>query len=484
MKRETKRKLSTLWDIATGEQELGDVVKAYLKETYEVYSSPLDSLDDELRFQHLLNLGGSGCGKSTFFRMLLKNDIKRAKKGQCTVIHIDPVNANDEIIMHAGVERYSNAILIDVSDMDSLPCLDIFETSSVRDPRLRTANLIGVFTAVCAGLVDQALTTQMKTLFSYCAQVAVRSDYMGLRELLVLLSNPLRYLDIIGVDPDSNLYAFFRDEVDGNGSKGRLPMRETASSLRSRIHAVLGDPIIERIFCSGKPTMNLIKEINKGSMIFVSTRKGHLTSDGARMLGNYILTLTHRAMQERVDMPVHLMKPTFLYYDEVQNAMTAGHNEILCEMLDEDRKYKLSVNIATTRFGQFASAMGDAALSCTETKLCGKMSSRGAGQIAVELFGNAREGIEKIAELGNYRFYCRIKSLHDSAVMVVSDKHATRKLGRKNRKALELFRKRMTFKYGQGAMERRDLNEDIEQVAQEVVNNKINSKPLADIGAL
>lgn len=474
MKPQTKK---LLWELVTRQTTPEELVKDWATDKVCNLRNPLKQLTDELRYQHLIMVGGSGCGKSTWFQQFMVDDIKRAKKAKCTVIHIDPVQANDLIIKHAGVERYKNAILIDVADVDSLPCLDVFETSSVRDERLRTSNLIGVFTAVCAGLVDATLTSPMKTLFSYCAQIAVRMETPGLRDLLEMLTDPMKVLARCEFGPGDQVYEFFLNEVVGApGFKGRLSMRDTASALRSRVHACLADPIIERLFCTGKPTLNLIEAINKGSMIFVATRKGDLTMDGARLLGNYILTITHRAMQERVAMDPADMMPTFLYYDEVQNAMTGGSNEILAEMLDEDRKYKLSVNMATTRFGLINPSMGDAILSCTETKIIGKMSMKGAASIAIDLFGANNNGIEKLTELGNYEFYCRVKTLNNSAVYIKTTKDPIKKLGRENRKAIEVFRERMSIKYGQQRIERELLAKEAETATIESADDApINS---------
>lgn len=472
----------TVWSLIKQDVSPDQLAIDYVREKWNAKTCPVTRMKDELRFQHLLLVGGSGCGKSTFFQEFLTKDLPRAKKGKCSVIHIDPVIANDEIIKYAGVERYKNAILIDVSDPDSLPCLDLFETSSTRDERLRTSNLIGVFTSVCAGLVEQALTPQMKTLFSYCAQVAVRMDHPGLRDVLSLLTKPIDVLDHYGFEPSDAVYQFFQEEVVGTG-KGRTPMRETATSIRARVHGVLCDPIVERIFCAGKPTLSLIKAINDGSMIFVATRKGHLTTDGSRLLGNYILTLTHRAMQERVDVEPEHMMPTFLYYDEVHNAFSGGYNQILAEMLDEDRKYKLSVNIATTRFGHINTDMGDAILSCTETKIAGKMAPKGAGALALEMFGVDGGGVAKLTELGNYKFFCRIKSLTDRAVKIGTRPDPIRTMGKKNPNAMKNFRERMKLKYGSARLTAQNAVVEEDAPAEEVKPVE-RTDPLQPIGAL
>ena len=227
-------------------------------------------------------------------------------------------------------------------------------------------------------------------------------------------------------------------------------MRETAASLKSRVHGVLCDPIVKRLFCTGKPTLSLTQAINEGSSIFVATRKGILTTEGAQLLGNYILTLTHRAMQERVSMDPDDMMPTFLYYDEVQNAFSGGYNEILAEMLDEDRKYKLSCNLATTRFGHINTDMADAIMSCTETKIVGKMEGRGIGMVATGLFGSNGDGVNKISKLGNYKFYCRIKSKHETAILVKTKKDPIETFGKSDPRAMQNFRERMSMKFGAG----------------------------------
>lgn len=474
-----------LWDMIKKDKAPEELLKEYWDENYGASRFKFNKVKDELRFQHTFYVGGSGCGKSTFMQGFLVEELKRVKQGKASLIFIDPVQANDFILKHAGLENFKNAILIDMADPDSLPCLDIFETTPVEDERLRVANLTGVFSNVCEGLLDQKMTEHMKTLFKYSARVIVRMERPDLRKFLQLLLDPMAVMEALDFGPGDTEYDFFRDEVVGNG-KGRTPMKETATGLRTRIHGVLSDPLIERLFCAGEPTLSIGQAINDGSAIFVATRKGRLSAEGARLLGNYILTLVHRTMQQRVEVDPDQMMPTFLYYDEVQNAFNGGYNEVLCDMLDEDRKYKLSVNIATTRFGHINTDMCDAILSCCETKIVGKMSQRGAGMIAVELFGRDPEGVTKLTGIPNYQFYCRVKSEHETAFKVKCGKDPITKMGKPNPRAMKKFRERMTLKYGAGRIaveqevKERTLPPEISSPAQK---NPVND-PLKLVGAV
>lgn len=478
------------WDVYRGNVTLEDDITDFIKEKAGNVICPIATRTSELKYQGLLAVGAAGCGKSTYFQKLIKDNIIEAKKGKCTMISIDPVQANDVIIEYAGVERYSNAILIDPSDPDSLPCLDIFETSQIRDPRLQAANMIGVFKDVCAGLVETDLTSQMKTLFAYCAKVAVVMENCGLRDLLQLLTQPIETLESLGFAPDHPVREFFQEEVVGTG-RGRVPMADTARSLRARVHNVLADPIIERLFCHAAPTLSIGKAINTGSMIFVCTRKGDLSQDGARLLGNYFLTMIHRTMQERVNTRKEDMMETNLYYDEVQNALNGnpGSNDALAAMLDENRKYKLAVHVATTRMGHFNVAMGDALVSGCETKLVGKMSSRGAGTLVADMFPGTPGAINDMLKLPNYKFYCRVRTKHEQAIKVSTAPDPIRKLGKKNPNAMKVFRQRMNLKYGQGFLDMKEIREGkagntVETMAQSPVPAASDAGGLGDVGAL
>lgn len=443
----------TGWDLYRGETTLDGIVRDWAGEKFDNITSPTKRVPDEVRFQHLLATGRSGCGKSSYLYGLMAKDIPLALDGKRTLIVVDPVNGIDKIVTETGIANAPNVFLIDPADPDSLPRLSLFESGQQRHGLLATSHMINTFKSVCAGLIDQGLTAQMMTFFGYCARVLMHVENPTLHDLMELLLDPIVYMDNIGIDPADPVYQFFVEDVVGARGNGRPAFAETVKHVRNRVHGFLNDPIIERLLINKKPTLQLSKVVEKGSILLIATRKSDLGADGARLIGKFVKSIINRVVQERIHADITKCVPIFYYEDEFQNSLTDGNDPQLGTMLDENRKFKLSINLATTRFGHIKTDLGDAIMTCTATKVCGTMVSRGAAQIAGELGRTVTE----LGELPNYRLYIKSGSDMKQAVEVRSKKDPFKKLATDDPNAMRKLRASMTARFGTGYVKSRTL---------------------------
>ena len=345
--------------------------------------NPVCRVPLSVRFEHLFLVGRSGCGKSSFFHELMCRDLEHCGRRSRSLIYIDPVDGIDRFVCSTGISRWRNVFLIDPSCPESLPRLNMFETGLRRDDLLATAHMSNTFFSVCSGIIGQGLTPLMKTLLGYCSRVMVLTPDRTLEDLLSLLSDPVGHMDRIGMSSDDRVYRFFADNVSVSGGRGRGGFTETAKFVMNRVHGFLNDPIIERLLVNREPTLSLSKVIESGSVLLVATRKGSLGEDGARLIGKYIKSIVNRLIQERSSSGFGV--PVFYYEDEFQTSLCDGTDECLETMLDENRKFGLSVNLATTRMGRLSRSMSDAVLSCG-TRVCGSMQGSG-GSLAAGSIG-------------------------------------------------------------------------------------------------
>ena len=417
--------ISAGWRLYRGETTLEDMVTSAVRDRIDQRSSPVTRAPDSVRCEHLLAVGQSGCGKSSFLYDLMCRDIALARKHKRTMIYIDPVNGVDKLVDETGIGGWRNVFLIDPADPDSLPRLNLFETGHRRSSILGTTHMINTFKSVCSGLIGQELTPTMTTLFGYCSRVMIRVPDRTLRDLMDLLHDPLGYLEDAGFDSDDDVFRFFAEDVVGGGrSKGSFS--DTAKYVRNRIHGFLNDPIIERLLINRHPTMSLAKVIESGSVLLIATRKSDVGEDGARLIGRFIKAIVNRIVQERSHRPEGSGVPIFFYEDEFHNSLSGGSDGVLETMLDENRKFGLSVNLATTRLGRLNTSMVDAVLTCTGTKVCGTLQSSGAA-IMSRVMG--RSSIE-ISELPRYRLFVKCGSGSKSATMIMTKKDPFRALAR------------------------------------------------------
>ena len=445
----------TGWDLYRREISLDDWVKDWVAEKFGDVTSSGKNMPDEVRFQHMLATGRSGCGKSSYLYGLMAKDIPECLARMRTLIVIDPVNGIDKIVNETNIAGRTNVFLIDPADPDSLPRLNLFETGLKRHGLLATTHTINTFKSVCAGLIDQGLSPQMMTFFGYCARVLMLVENRTLHDLMDLMREPLGYMQDLGIDEHDPIYQFFVEDVVGAKGGGRPPFAETVKHVRNRVHGFLNDPIIERLLINKNPTLSISKAIESGSIILVATRKTDVGEDGCRLIGKFIKSMINRVAQERVHAPdISRAVPIFFYEDEFQNSLVDGTDDQLATMLDENRKFKLSINLATTRFGRIKTDLGDAIMQCTASKVCGTMVSKGAAVIAQELGRTT----EELKSLPNYTLFVKSGSDQTRATRVKSPKDPFKKF-KNDPRGMHKLRARMNAAFGQMYVERRPATE-------------------------
>lgn len=430
------------------ESSIDDIIKEVFDDLFSRHSQSIKNIKEELRFQHLLAVGRTGCGKSSVLYYLMAQDIPKCLAGERTMIYVDPVNGCDTVIKATGIWRSKRVIHIDVSDPDSLPYLNLFETGRKRDGILGTSHMINTFKSICSGLIDQEMTPNMMNLFGYCARIMMYLETPTLHDLYALLIDPLGFMDRLEIPEDDPAYRFFVEDVGTLKMKGAY--FDTVKYVRGRVHGFLNDPIIERLLVNRQPTLSLAKAIERGTIIFVSTRKADLGEDGCRLIGKYILSIVHRLMQERAHAEISECVPVMLYADEFQNLLNKGNDKVLASMLDENRKFKLSVNLATTRLGFMNNEMGDAVLSGTAAKICGTMVGKGAAMMASEMGVTLND----LKDLPNYHLLLKLGAGTQAPAPIKSMKRPFRGVGRPDKNAPIKLREKMRQHFGLGYKKR------------------------------
>ena len=438
--------LSTGWRLYRGETTVGDIAIDAAKSAVDRATNPVSRIPDSIRCEHLLAVGRSGCGKSSFLFDLMAKDIALARKRKRTLIYIDPVNGIDKLVNETGIGSLDNVYLIDPADPDSLPRLNMFETGRDRSSILATTHLINTFRSVCAGIIDQALTPSMTTLLGYCSRVMVLTPDRTLEDMMALLNDPPSYMDGIGMDPDDPVYQFFLENVPAGG-KGRGGFTDTAKYVRNRIHAFLNDPIVERLLVNRSPTLRLSDVIDSGSILLVATRKSDIGEDGARLIGKYVKAIMNRVIQERSSLPENSRVPVFYYEDEFHNSLSGGSDACLETMIDENRKFGLSINLATTRLGRLSSSMADAVMN-TGIKVCGSMQGQGGAAIA-RLIGKT---VHEVGDLPRHNLFVKIGTDNRPAIVVRTKKNPFRKF-RADKLGMTKLRASMSRRFGSAFLE-------------------------------
>lgn len=415
------------------------------------WRNPLLSATDEIRCDHTVLMGAPGSGKTSLMQELWMHDFKRAKAGDMSSIVIDSSDLIDDLIAHARLERLDNVVLIDPADPTSMPRLNLFASSIRGNAMVETANFIGTFVGVCTGLLDTELTLPMRTLFTASAQMMMQVERPTLWTLLQLFQDPAVFLERYGGDAPPRATQFFLDQVI-NAKKGG-GMTATVGALGSRIYGITMNPIMDRLLVNEEPSVDIAHRINEGAIVLVATRKAQLSSEGCKLLGKFVISMTRRAVMERQPIPRPERKFTCLMIDEFQNYLAGGRDPELCELMDQDaRKNAVALLLACQRPGQLHKDMGDAIESSTGTKIMGRLNNP---TFVERMAKSMRADKDELGALNKGEFMMSVTDPSKRRAATVVHKIWSKpgclsKLGKRDAKALSKLREKMAAEHGGG----------------------------------
>jgi hypothetical protein len=130
----------------------------------------------------------------------------------------------------------------------------------------------------------------------------------------------------------------------------RWAKEEYPASTLNKVSSFLTDERIRRMFCASKSSFNLREIMDDGKILLVKLNKGQLGTNGL-LIGALLLSSIQSAAMGRGDINEEDRKPWYLYIDEFQNFATESFTGII----DETRKYKLSLTLAHQNLGQVES---------------------------------------------------------------------------------------------------------------------------------
>jgi len=156
---------------------------------------------------------------------------------------------------------------------------------------------------------------------------------------------------------------------------------EYPASTLNKVSSFLTDERIRRIFCVAKSSFNLREIMDSGKILLVKLSKGELDTDGL-LVGALLLANIQSAAMGRGNVDEEDRKPFYLYIDEFQNFAT----ESFVDIIDETRKYKLSLTLAHQNLGQVESQGLRRSLTNCGTQIYFRVSRPDAELLAKEAY--------------------------------------------------------------------------------------------------
>jgi len=343
---------------------------------------PLVGLPRDKRAEHVLVLGRTGSGKSSFLRHLAAQDVQHDDGFVQIDLHGDATPAVLRLLAaeerRRRVDLSDRVIVLEPADAEWAVGFNVLEAPSVAERF--------VYIADVAQLLKQrwALDT-----FGARTEELVRNSLLALSECQLTLVELPPFLTDVSFRrqcllrvTNADVRAFFHDRYDAASDPMQATWRE---AVLNKVTVFTADPHFRHLLGQSRSTVSLVDAIDRGCWILLNLDKGRL-GEHAATIGALFMAKLKTALFAR-----RSRRLTTVYADELQNLVALDSS--LETVLAEARKYAVSVVAANQYLEQYPPAMR-AAVMAVGTHITFQLSSADA-----ERFATAADGGKSLQAL-------------------------------------------------------------------------------------
>jgi len=338
-------------------------------------------IPEEARFEHCHIVGGTGHGKTQLMQRMIHADLIVAQQERRSVVVIDSqgdlINKLVRLALFdpdAPDSLADRLVLIDPADIDFPAALNLFDAHLERLQGYRAVDRERVLNGIIDAMLGAELTQKQGVIFRYLARLMVTIPGATIHTLMRLMEDGKPFKPHMEKLEGSARY-FFETEFF------HPSFAATKKQILKRLWGVLSTPAFERMFAQEANKLDLFEAMNDGKIIFVSTAKDLLKSDGSALLGRFFIAMLAQAALERSTIPAEDRTPTFVYVDEAQEYF----DDSIETILNQARKYRVGLTLAHQTLDQLSPRLRSAIHSNTSLKCVGGVSAKDARALADEL---------------------------------------------------------------------------------------------------
>ena len=293
-------------------------------------------LSDETRFMHHHVLGDTGTGKTTFLSHLIRYDLDKVAKGECSVVIIDSTRRMVRSLASSkwfapGGPLHGRLILVGPEDPIAL---NLFADKKNVDASVDIIShaLSGIFEAGADASIFQAGASR----YIIRAIIEHGGNLLDFSKLLQPKGQYV-YAEAIARCPQ-NVQDYFQHTFAGLRDQSRQSLAEKLAFVREK-------PVLERMFTAPDCRLDLLAELQQGGkVVLIDTDKDELTSEGSSLLGRFFLAMLNRVVQARSRFDEFSLKPVWVYLDEAQNYIE--NDDRFAELLTDARQRRVGLTVA------------------------------------------------------------------------------------------------------------------------------------------
>lgn len=413
----TPREVATIWHPITAS---GDTVSRMARPTFReieppvVLASKKDRTDetvlgrtqfrqqrsqfgiatDDLR-RHLLAIGKTGCGKSTFLLNVVRQQIE-SNRG---VVLIDPHgDLADELLGHVPKRRTNDVCYFDASDA-------IVGFNPMVGPTGADANLVADAVLTSFKNVfgfDEGSAPRLLHIFRNCLLSLIGTRHASLSSVQRILVDANFRKSIVAGAGNEAVREFWLTEFNRWNDRDRT---QYIASLQNKLGAFTTNERLQRIFEFDRKGIQLREIMDDSKVLICNLSKGRIGHDASTLLGTLLLSSLQIAAMSRADVDEDKRPDCVVVVDEFHSYLVDGNNTI-ASALAESRKYRTSYVLSTQMLEQLDSATLAGVLGNCGSTLCMTVGPRDA-EVLAELLGSGLTTAD-LMKIPKYHGYLRM----------------------------------------------------------------------------
>jgi len=350
--------------------------------------------DNADRDRHMYLVGKTGTGKSTIFKNMIIQDMRKG----FGVGVIDPHGELvDFVLNNVSDDRVEDVVLFDPSDYQYPVSLNMLECADPSQKNLMASGLLAAFSKQ----------------FGY--SWGPRLEYLLNNAILTMLDVPgTTMLGITRLFADKNYQNYIVHKVkdpiikeywnkefrDMKGNQSLIT--ESLSPIQNKVGRFLSASTMRNILGQRNSTINLQDIMNNKKILLVNLSKGKIGEDNAYLLGSLLVSRLFFEVVQRVNMPEEERQPFYLYIDEFQNFAS----DSFADILSEARKYRFVLHLTHQYTAQLSEPIQNAIFGNVGTIVALTLGAQDAAVLAPEFAPVFEEN--DLITLEKFHFYVKL----------------------------------------------------------------------------
>jgi len=314
-------------------------------------------------------------GKTTLLQSML---FQLIREGQGVGV-IDPHgDFSESVLQSVPRERIGDVILLDLTDPDFAPALNLVSSTVAPScrPRVATALL-----AAFRHIWGDSWGPRLEYLLYHALRVLLDSDNSSLVALPRLFLDDRYRERLVKQCRDPFVCRFWEVEFAGWDRRYRM---EAMSPVLNKLGQFVSNPALRVVLGQVRLKVDFRELMDAGKILILNLSKGHIGEDASRLLGALCVSFLAAQAMERVDTSLEERRPFTLFVDEAQNFLT----DALASILSESRKYGLGMVLSHQYLDQLSPSLQSAVLGNVGTLMSFRVSAKDGEAMSREFGGN------------------------------------------------------------------------------------------------